>query len=164
MDALIKSVRAFEERQFAHLIGLHKLKDLPIGQSSYRSLFQMINSGKLSYDDVRKSIYFDEIKDRLLLISVLEQIFDSNELIIKYKKGRTKGTIIDAEYIIINKHDNIMLHYFLQQEKDGKYVGVSFFGRDDDKYIRGQQTFKVLKKVKINVKTGTKSVLMQKIE
>lgn len=93
----------------------------------------------------------------------MEQALDSNELLIKYKRGFAAGTVITAEYIIVYPYGDTVLHFFIDQDvKNGKYIGNSFFNRTDKKFISGQQTFKVLKKYKKNVPEQTIQVLMDR--
>ena len=82
---------------------------------------------------------------------------------IKYNSGFTIGTVICSSYIIFCKFDDITIHFFIDyDEENKKYFGRSFFGRNDDKYIKGQQKFKVLKKYKNNCISDTTEILIDK--
>lgn len=161
---LIKMVLFFSKEHFMHLIGLHKLTDLQIQRHSKEKLYDMIMNNELTYDYLQKSEFFPEIKERIEFFPLLEKVLDSNELMIKYKKGFTKGTLITATYIIVYEHEDVILHYFVDEETDtGRYYGKSFFGRADNKFIKNQQTFKVLKKRKDNNETGVSQILCDKM-
>ncbi len=158
---LLELTLNFSAEQFPHLIGLHKLKDLSNKRLNYSKIFQMILDGIITNDDLLKSQYYDEIKERLSLFPILETILDSNELIIRYNSGHIRGTFVDAEYLVAYPCLDKIVHYFLTRDKEtGKYIGKSFFGRDDDKYINGQQRFKILKKTKVNTITGNEEIMI----
>lgn len=161
---LIKMVLFFSKEHFMHLIGLHKLTDLQIQRYSKEKLYDMIMNEEITYEYLQKSAFFPEIKERIELFPLLEQALDSNELMIKYKKGFSKGTVIAANYIIIYEYEGITLHYFVDEEiNSGRYFGKSFFGRADNKFLKNQQTFKVLKKRKDNKETGISKILCDKV-
>lgn len=112
---------------------------------------------------VRMLLFFSDIKERIELFAHLEEALDSNELMIKYKKGHTKGTLINATYVIVYRCKNEVLHYFIDEEDNtGRYYGKSFFGRKDNKFLENQQTFKILKKYKYNREDGTMQTLCDK--
>ena len=48
----------FEKSDFAHLIGLHKLKDVLSGNFATEKLFDECLKGKISYDTISKSEFF----------------------------------------------------------------------------------------------------------
>lgn len=143
---LIDLTLAFYKENYMHLIGLHKLTDLQLQRYSKGKLYDMVMNEKLTYEDIRKSVFFTEIESRIRYFPVLEQILDSNEMMIKYKRGFATGTVIAAEYIIVYDYGDTTLHFFIDQNKEsGKYIGKSFFDRSDDRFFTGQQTFKILK-------------------
>lgn len=161
---LITMILFFSKEHFMHLIGLHKLTDLQIQRYSKEKLYDMIMNDELTYDYIEKSVFFSEIKERIDFFPMLEKALDSNELMIKYKKGFAKGTLIAATYIIVYEHEGVILHYFVDEEEDtGRYYGKSFFGRTDNKFLKNQQTFKVLKKRKADKETGVSKILCDKM-
>lgn len=154
----------FAKEHFMHLIGLHKLTDLQIQRHRKDHMYEMVLEGKLTYDYIKKSVFFPDIEERIILFPVLETALDSNELMIKYKQGIAGGTIISAAYIIVYHYENTTLHYFVDEDGNtGRYYGKSFFGRKDDKFLKNQQTFKILKKVKCNVVSGEKLLLKERV-
>lgn len=160
---LIEITLAFYKENYMHLIGLHKLTDLQLQRYNKAKLYDMIMNDELTYEDIRKSVFFAEIENRINYFPILEQALDSNELLIKYKRGFTKGTVITAEYIIIYDYEDTTLHFFIDYNiETGKYIGKSFFDRRGDKFSKGQQTFKILKKYKKNVLNNTEKRLIDK--
>lgn len=160
---LIDLTIAFYKENYMHLVGLHKLTDLQLQRYSKGKIYDMVMNDELTYEDIRKSVFFSEVESRIRYFPLLEQALDSNELMIKYKRGFAKGTVITAEYIIVYDYKNTTLHFFIDQnQKTGKYVGKTFFDRSDDKFFTGQQTFKILKKYKNNTSDNTTQVLVDK--
>ncbi len=160
---LINFTLFFKEIHFMHLIGLHKLVDLQLKRYSKEKMYELIINDELTYEDIQKSEFFSEISDRIDLFPKLEKALDSHELIIKYNSGFAKGTVIQASYIIICTVEDSTIHFFIDYDmKCEKYFGRSFFGRTDDKFIKGQQKFKILKKCKRNKNTKERILLADK--
>lgn len=119
---LININLAFYKENYMHLIGLHKLTDLQLQRYKKEKLYDMIINDMLTYEDIKKSVFFSEIEKRIEYFPRLEQALDSNELMIKYRRGFAAGTVITAEYIIVYDYENTTLHYFIEPDiKSGKY-------------------------------------------
>ncbi len=162
---LIQLSLTFHENRFMHLVGLHKLTDIQIQRHRAGKLFRMILEDKLSYEDVKKSCFFPQIEDRMKQILLLEKLLDSNDIMIKYRRSFASATVIQAEYLVVCEIEGVQLHYFIDKNADsGKYEGKSFFAHADNKYIRNQQSFKVLKKVKRNLANNRSEVLLDKLQ
>lgn len=160
---LLEMTLFFEREHFMHLIGLHKLTDLQIQRFRKERMYDMVMRDELTYDYIEKSVFFSEIKERIELFPILETALDSNELLIKYKQGFAQGTVIRASYIIIYNYGDVAIHYFVDRdEKTNRYFGKSFFGRSDDKFLRNQQTFKVLKLTKYDKEGNCRIILKNK--
>ena len=160
---LLEMTLFFEREHFMHLIGLHKLTDLQIQRFRKERMYDMVMRDELTYDYIEKSVFFSEIKERIESFPILETALDSNELLIKYKQGFAQGTVIRASYIIIYNYGDVTIHYFVDRdEKTNRYFGKSFFGRSDDKFLRNQQTFKVLKLTKYDKKENSRIILKNK--
>lgn len=160
---LLEMTLFFSKEHFMHLIGLHKLKDLQIQRYSKAALYEMIMNDELTYEYIEKSVFFSEIEDRINFFPALERILDNHEFMIKYKRGLASGTAITASYIIVCEYEKTVLHYFVdRQGESDRYYGKSFFGRNDNKFLKNQQTFKVLVKRKKNLSEGTCQILKHK--
>lgn len=160
---LLNMTLFFAKEHYMHLVGLHKLTDLQMQRYKRDKMYDMVIQGELTYEYIEKSAFFPEIKDRIELFPMLEGALDSNELLIKYKKGFARGTMIEASYIFVYKHGSMTIHYFVDRdEKTGLYFGRSFLIRDDDKYLRNQQIFKILKKVKYDKHENQQIILREK--
>lgn len=160
---LLEMTLFFSKEHFMHLIGLHKLTDLQIQRYRKAQMYDMVKKGVLSLDYIKKSVFFQEISERIALFPILETALDSNELLIKYKPGFARGTVITASYIFVYRYGDTLIHYFTDQEDNsGRYFGRSFFGRKDEKFLENQQTFKILKKTKCEKETGEKIILRNK--
>lgn len=160
---LLEMTLFFEREHFMHLIGLHKLTDLQIQRFRKEQMYDMVMRDELTYDYIEKSVFFSEIKERIELFPILETALDSNELLIKYKHRFAQGTVIRASYIIIYNYGDVTIHYFVDRdEKTNRYFGKSFFGRSDDKFLRNQQTFKVLKLTKYDKEENGRIILKNK--
>jgi len=142
----------FNKENFAHLLGLHKLRDIRQLKIHSIIMFNNILTEKLTYEDIAQSIFFDEIADRLEYFPHLEQILDSEETMIKYNKSQCKSSI-EAKYILYSKIDGLNVHYFIDiDEEKQKYFGRTFFTRTDAIYLQ-DRPYKILEKTKISKHT-----------
>lgn len=125
---------AFKAVNFKHLLGLHKLTDLPKFSGSSVSIYQSILNNRLIFDDVIKSKYYQQIEERINNVVNIKRLLFSKELFFKSLKGEF-SLHIKADYLVAQKFSNQYMYLFLKQEEN--YVApVSFFCDDSDKYFR----------------------------
>jgi len=136
----------FDSIHFHHLIGLNKLRDIRQVSRNTPNLFADILSEKLTYNDICRSAFYGEIAERLEYFPLLEQILDSEEVIIKHNWSMAKSSV-KAKAIIFSKIDNIYVHYFIDTEDDTNYFGRTFFTRYDRQYLH-DRPFRILEKIK----------------
>lgn len=155
---LIEFTLEFKAEHFYHLIGLHKLTDIPQLKGGTSVIFNLILNDEITYSDISKSSFFDEINKRIEYFCQLEKMLDNNEIIISFNANAVKGSRINADYLIYLDSD-IVYHFFASRYKDknkNKVFGRSFFVREDNNYINGQRKYKVICKEKINLSTNTR--------
>lgn len=151
-----------KQTDFPHLIGLHKLIDIPIirqfndNQNKTVSAKYIISKIKqqelLTEDIIRNSSYFRDIQKRFenfsrenfLTISYTEVIINFDASLI--------GSNLRADYILFELKEGQGYNHLCIAGKAEKYV-ESFFYNPTDLYIRNQVISKV-KKVKIYDNNG----------
>lgn len=148
----------FKQTDFPHLIGLHKLRDIPVIRRfndrnnptiSAKYILSRIKKEELLTDTlIRNSSYFQDIEKRY------EQFCKENILSISYTDAiidfdATKiASTLQADYILCEKKELGYNHLCIaKDDSDKKYV-ESFFYNPTDIYIRNQTMVKV-KNVKI---------------
>jgi hypothetical protein len=142
-----------KQTDFPHLIGLHKLIDIPIIRQfndrnnktvSAKYLIQKIKQQSLlTESDVKNSMYYKDIQDRyinfgrdnLLTASYTDAIVNFNGLLI--------GSNLSADYILFENRNNGYNHLCIAKDKLGKRYAESFFYNQQNLYIRGQHIVKV---------------------
>ncbi len=67
-------ILGFGETDFHHLAGLHKLKDISIARENRQTVFRDILAGRITYQTIEKSIFFNESGLRLETFQWSEQI------------------------------------------------------------------------------------------
>ncbi len=141
------------QTEFIHLIGLHKLVDIPIINQyndvtipniSAKYLISKIKKEELLTDEiVRKSSEFYKIekrynifsKDNILTLSYTDVIIDFNPNII--------GSSLNAKYILYEKKkEGGYNHLCIGYGNTGSYT-ESFFYHPTNRYIIGQNTYAV---------------------
>ena len=126
----------FGAEHFKHLMGLHKLKDLPVIQkSSSEILYKRILNNQITLADISKSEYFSEMSDRLGSFHQIKDTMFSPGLMLKSSDGTFKS--ISADFLLAKKNDtDEYVHLFLKNSHEGITVPVTFFERQDYEYFR----------------------------
>ena len=139
----------FLPSHYYHLIGLHKLSDIPKingGLKIKMSILSNVLNKKITYEDIKKSSFIQEISERISYSTNIKDIIDSickGKIILGFNGKQI--TRIKADFLIPQNYSNGYLHLFLNHEdKKNLYVPCSFFFRNNDKYILGQKKFSTL--------------------
>ena len=150
----------FDEADFHHLAGLHKLRDNVHFLTGKRAdIFNGILAGKLTYAQVEQSAYFSEMAPRLAPLVELEAFLDSNEIVFQKKKKMQKFSLIKADYLLENQYQGNDVYLFLAQRASAQtQVCRSFFPKQKLDYTSGQPRYTLLKKEKVNTLTGTVTI------
>lgn len=156
IDGGIKLEIVFKKRNFPHLIGLHKLIDIPdlkklsnkTGQADI--VYRNIRNDKLTYEIISKSKHFSEIKDRIESFKEIDRILETSELIINFNKETLKKetkmeTELKSNVILYTKIKEKYIHLCVVKSKGSVYP-ESFFPRNDNNYIKGQTKRNIIKK------------------
>ncbi|MEZ3437027.1 MAG: hypothetical protein K1W34_20960 [Lachnospiraceae bacterium] len=147
---------SFDQADFHHLAGLHKLRDNLRLQTGKRSdVMKEILDGRLTCSDIKKSTYFHAMEPRLLPLSQLEFLLDSNEIIFRYNARANIFSVIQADYLLQNDYGETPVYLFLSQRSDGDtQVCRTLFPKMEKDYAQGQPRYTLLKKEKMNLNTG----------
>jgi hypothetical protein len=108
----------FNEADFHHLAGLHKLKDIAQIQQGMRSkIFNQILIGEISTVLIEKSTYYSQMVERILPLTDLENMLDDNQLIFRYNEKVHKYSLIQADYLLEgNAGGNPIISIFVSEE------------------------------------------------
>ena len=149
----------FKPIDFHHLMGLGKLKDLRIATQNRESVFFDILNGTLTYSSICKSRYINQIENRFIPPSCIEQIFDDNNLFFRYNEKRNHFSLIEADYLLATPFSGNDIYIFIEEKgSSGLFFCRSFFPKEKKDYTVGQPQFTLLFKGKITVSTGKKSI------
>ena len=111
----------FPIENFLHLTGIHKLKDLPVHRMAADKVFAKCLNGTLRYNYLQQSQNFNEIENRICLVSKIEELLDSKHLVIicngNFMRQYSK---IPADYINEGTVNNCTLYLFLQDYNKNK--------------------------------------------
>lgn len=159
------SVISFKLKQtdFPHLLGLHKLIDIPVIRQfndknnraiSAKYIISKIKRQELITESIiRKSIYFPDIevrfnsfsKENILTISYTDAIVDFNASLI--------GSNLKAKYILFEKKKQGYNHLCIAEDGNDKKYAESFFYNSTDLYLRNQRIIKI-KRIRIYDDSG----------
>lgn len=147
-----------KQTNFPHLIGLHKLIDIPIIRqfndvsnrtvSAKYLLSKIRKQSLLTESDIKGSIYYPSISDRyqnfsrdnFLTVSYSDAIINFNSALI--------GSTLSSDFILFEHRNSGYNHLCIAKGTNGIRYAESFFHNSKDLYIKGQQIVKV-KKVSI---------------
>lgn len=144
----------YQEENFAHLLGLHKLKDIQLIQFwqdknnksvKLKEVIRRIKNSIFTDEMVTSSVFFPKIKERydnfsydnLTTLNYTDVIINFNPTIIKSK--------IKSDYLLFEKkNENEFNHLGIAlDKKSGKRYVETFFNHPDAMYISGQKIVKV---------------------
>ena len=169
---LTEFIITFDKKDFHHLVGLHKLTDLPYLKKDRGVIFDQVMDEKITIEMICKSPFFERniemkkygISKRIDFFKYIEAILDSNNLIFKYNKGNTNGSNIDAEYLFENKDYENILYIFIDKCTNSQHRFCrSFFPKDEKDYSKNQTRMTLVYKEKINLDSGESVVQLDKL-
>lgn len=153
-----------KQTDFPHLIGLHKLVDIPIiGQfndvsnttvSAKFLISKIKKESQLTEETIKNSVYFSNIeqryrnfsKENLLTLTYTDAIVDFNPALI--------GSKLRGDYILFENRKSQGYNYLsVAKDAQQKRYAESFFYNSADIYMRNQNIAKVYK-VEIYDKVG----------
>lgn len=137
----------FENKRFAHLLGLHKIIDVPqlkkLADKKYSAnkVFKEIKSGVISDDDIFNSCYFSEIENRYHYFHKIEDLIFEKAII---DFDRTKlYTKIKADILLYTIVDGLYIHLCLVRDKKNFLVPMTFIVHPTDLYVKGQDEINI---------------------
>lgn len=155
LDNGVKIVVGYKEENFAHLLGLHKLKDIQIIQFwldrsnktvKLNTIINRIKNETLTEAMIKKSVFYHKIQERyenfsyenLTTLNYTDAVVNFNPTIINSK--------INSDYILFEEKNKEFNHMgiALDQKNGNRYV-ETFFHEPTDKYLAGQKIVKVNK-------------------
>lgn len=146
---------AYKEENFAHLIGLHKLKDIQLIQFwldktnkavKLGTVLSRIKNETLTENMLKASVFYSTIQQRyenfsyenLTTLNYSDAVINFNPTIIKSK--------IKSDYILFEEKNQEYNHMGIAVDRNSgsRYI-ETFFHEPTDKYIVGQSIEKVKK-------------------
>lgn len=142
-----------KQADFPHLLGLHKLIDIPVIRQfndknnraiSAKYIISKIKRQELLTESIiKRSIYFSDIevrfnsfsKENILMISYTDAIVDFEASLI--------GSNLRAKYILFEKKKQGYNHLCIAEDGKGQKYAESFFHNSTDLYLRNQRIIKV---------------------
>lgn len=114
----------FSPEDFPHLAGFHYLKDLALPRYSPRKMVDMILSGKITHETVRKGAQYRElVEPRLMALvrlkEILEQDFDLFSYVPRFYPFVTK---IKADYLISSQGEPTAFVFIIKESPSGDAV------------------------------------------
>lgn len=143
----------YKEENFAHLLGLHKLKDIQLIQFwqdknnktvKLKEVIRRIKNSTFTDSMIKSSIFYSDIKDRyegfsyenLTTLTYTDAVINFNPSIIKSK--------IKSDYLLFEEKENGYNHLGIALDNNsGKRYIETFFYQPSDMYIAGQNIVKV---------------------
>ncbi|MCQ2478376.1 MAG: PBECR4 domain-containing protein, partial [Clostridia bacterium] len=129
----------FRPSDFHHLIGLQKLTDIEAVDDDREIVFDNILNGKINYDKLIKSSFYEDIRERFDSFENFTKIFNDKNTTYKYTQDLTYSQI-PADYLFTNHSYGNPLYVFVKQREDEDlFCCNSFFPFKNFQYERGQR-------------------------
>ena len=132
----------FTKQGFAHLLGIHKLKDIPqLRNSSSDKVLKDILSGKLKHNTLKVSKYYNKISDRIEHFEQISDMLDitkSNKIIINFNKELVLDTKLDNTKFIFYKSESVGYSMLTIGKKTKQFYPETFFYEESNRYISEQ--------------------------
>ena len=155
----------FEKKQCFHLMGLQYLTDRPELAHDRGKVFDAIRERQITSEQLQSSDLYYKIADRIDMFPLLEDIIDRNDTIFKYNRRLNAYSVFKADYIMKNSEEGKNIFLFLSGSgEEGKYFCRSFFPEDRMDYAKNQASWTLLYKEKVNLSTGDKEILYDRLE
>ena len=145
-------------------MGLQYLKDRPELNRDRGRVFDEIKARKITLKQVQSSVFYENISERIDKLPYLEELFDSNDTIFKYNQKNNVFSLIQADYLMKNKLEEVNIYIFLAKNAEGKYFCRSFFPETNKDYTKNQASWKLLYKEKIRKSTGETEILFDRLK
>ena len=136
----------FKKEYLQHLLGLHKLKDIPeaqVGPGQKQLIYKRIQRGKLTMSMVRKSKYYHKIADRIQFFPMIESLF-SRKVIVDFNPTLLESCKLNAQYILYEEYGTGYLQLAIGNSVSGIYP-ESFMFEPTKYYLSGQTLLDVVK-------------------
>ena len=154
----------FKPSNFYHLAGLHKLKDIQVVRGhNTANVLNKILKGKLTNAMIEKSSFYNDMKERLKILSEFPDILKSNKIVWKFNKVRiSRWTKIPWDYLIDYGIGDNETYVFLRAKGNSNHCFcISAFRKTKD-YTRMQVRMTVLKVVLTNDTGDGKTIYQRK--
>ena len=153
----------FDKAHCFHLMGLHYLKDVPALNKKRSMVFDDLAAGKIAHELVERSIYYDQVAERIHYMPLLEALLDSNDMIFKYNERVQKNSKIRAKFLLKNHMEGRNLFLFIDRDCAEKYFCRSFFPESTRDFTERQPRFTLLQKTKIDLATMEEVILFNRM-
>lgn len=154
----------FNESNFCHLAGLHKLRDMPDLKRKSSINYNLILEKRLTYNDLCISPFFCEIEDRLRILLKIETILDQENSNWKYCQEKNPfHSKIKADYLIEHQNDESTSYIFITKNNSNPHHSCnSCFEFKSKDYTKNQTRLTLLEKKKLNLIDSSCEILYQR--
>lgn len=165
-NTLHKFILSFEKTDFFHIAGFHKLKDVTVLQIKKNKglIFDKIQAGDITFEQIKNSFFYDDIRKRLAYTEKLQELLDSNQIVFQYLENKNMASHIKADFLLEEGYKKDIVYVFLSERNMNVQQNIptmccrSFFPMNQLDYSRNQPSYTLLKKVKLDTVTGERLI------
>lgn len=149
----------FKKENFPHMIGFHKLIDIKVFNRLNNKtikgdiVFKMVKNKKIEVEKIINSPNYKKIEKRVNNFHKINELV-FNKVIYDFDRRKVR-TKIQADLLLYTIENGLYIHLFLVKNKFNKYVPMTFIIEEDDKYVKGQQDFRISK---LSIKEKNKDI------
>lgn len=146
----------FHKNNFPHMIGLHKLLDIPLIQrfnnpkdkmAGANYIISKIKKGDFTETDVKSSLYYEAIQKRYNQFTA-NNLFSMTytDAIVNFDVSKLPNSKLqNTQYILYETEPDGYRNLCVGHDKSEKYYVETFFYEPSDYYIRGQLHEKIVR-------------------
>ena len=138
----------FRDEHFKHLIGFHKLVNLPEHRDSSSIILESILNHRMDYNYISSSAYHSEIKNRIDNFEELKNCLFSNELMLG-RINENSFKRIQADFLMTKDMDLGIAHLFLKKNGTALTIPVTFFTAEKNEYLINSSKWTILEMYEI---------------
>lgn len=133
----------FQESNYHHLGGFHKLKDINYSNYQPKKLYKDMEKGIYDNKGIIESSHLLKFLNRSTALTILPIVLDYSDNYLKriYRfDNKIAGSKIEADYLLYFEYRNESYYFFIGESKKckGSCLPVSFFRKNIKNYQDGQ--------------------------
>lgn len=151
----------FRSEHFKHLIGIHKLTDIPESKIPSNILLSEVLKKRITNNDLLKSEYYHVMVERINYFNEIRNTLFEKEIMLG-KINEQSFKTIKADFLMTKNYDFGITELFLKNKAEGIAIPCTFFSDIKNNYLDNTERWTVLDIKEISLNINSKKVYSEK--